>query len=150
MNTYPDVEVVVLVEPFSLAALATSDPSISTQCSYATVDGYTKGIAYVVQKLYSLSNVYLYIDVGHGGWVGWCGRSGSCSLDTQCGSGYKCMRSVCECDSTFSAGYSQNLVAYVKSTFTLAGGPISSKVRGFVTNIANYQSLGYPNDDDLC
>ncbi|MFD0534759.1 glycoside hydrolase family 6 protein [Actinomadura luteofluorescens] len=32
---------------------------------------YEKGVAYALQKLGALSNVYNYLDVGHHGWIGW-------------------------------------------------------------------------------
>lgn len=39
------------------------------KCAKAA-EGYKKGIAYAIKKL-QFRNVYLYIDAGHGGWLGW-------------------------------------------------------------------------------
>jgi cellulase/cellobiase CelA1 len=38
----------------------------------------------------------MYMDVAHGGWLGWCGTH-QCGSSNEC-NGYKCMRSgLCEC-----------------------------------------------------
>lgn len=39
------------------------------RCQAAQPD-YTEGVAYALSKL-ALPNVYHYIDVAHGGWLGW-------------------------------------------------------------------------------
>ncbi|KAG9128516.1 hypothetical protein FRC07_005883 [Ceratobasidium sp. 392] len=64
---YPDVRVVAVVEPDSLANLVTnlSDP----KCSNAATT-YKELTAYAIKTL-TQSNVYLYLDAGHAGWLGW-------------------------------------------------------------------------------
>lgn len=67
MAEYPQVRVVAVVEPDSLANLVTnlSDP----RCSAAQTV-YKKSTIYAIQKL-SQPNIYLYLDAGHAGWLGW-------------------------------------------------------------------------------
>lgn len=35
-----------------------------------SADGYREGVAYALKSL-DLPNVVMYIDAGHGGWLGW-------------------------------------------------------------------------------
>ncbi|KAG8745609.1 Beta-glucosidase cel3A [Ceratobasidium sp. 414] len=67
ISQYPDVRVVAVVEPDSLANLVTnlSDP----KCANAATT-YKELTAYVISTL-TQSNVYLYLDAGHAGWLGW-------------------------------------------------------------------------------
>ncbi|KAG8733431.1 Beta-glucosidase cel3A [Ceratobasidium sp. 423] len=67
ITKYPQVRVVAVVEPDSLANLVTnlSDP----RCA-AAQDVYKRCTVYAIQKL-SQSNIYLYLDAGHAGWLGW-------------------------------------------------------------------------------
>ncbi|KAH7340943.1 cellobiohydrolase [Rhizoctonia solani] len=64
---YPEVRVVAVVEPDSLANLVTnlSDP----RCA-AAQDVYKRSTIYAIQKL-NQANIYLYLDAGHAGWLGW-------------------------------------------------------------------------------
>ncbi|KAF8710584.1 Glycosyl hydrolases family 6, partial [Rhizoctonia solani] len=67
ITKYPQIRVVAVVEPDSLANLVTnlSDP----RCS-AAKEVYTRSTIYAIQKL-SQPNIYLYLDAGHAGWLGW-------------------------------------------------------------------------------
>ncbi|KDQ12498.1 glycoside hydrolase family 6 protein [Botryobasidium botryosum FD-172 SS1] len=67
ISKYPDIRIVAVVEPDSLANLVTnlSDP----KCANAA-NVYKSSTIYAIQKL-NQSNVYLYLDAGHGGWLGW-------------------------------------------------------------------------------
>ncbi|CAE6490138.1 unnamed protein product, partial [Rhizoctonia solani] len=67
ITKYPQIRVVAVVEPDSLANLVTnlSDP----RCS-AAQDVYKRSTIYAIQKL-SQPNIYLYLDAGHAGWLGW-------------------------------------------------------------------------------
>ena len=67
---YQHVRVVVVLEPDSLPNLVTnlSVPA----CAEAHDKGlYVGGITYAIGKLGSLSNVYIYLDIAHAGWMGW-------------------------------------------------------------------------------
>jgi cellulose 1,4-beta-cellobiosidase len=35
-----------------------------------SAEGYRKGVAYALKSL-NLPNIAMYIDAGHGGWLGW-------------------------------------------------------------------------------
>ncbi|KAF4635931.1 hypothetical protein G7Y89_g2166 [Cudoniella acicularis] len=63
----PNVAVALLIEPDSLPNLVTN--ANLTTCSSAKSD-YESGVAYALKNL-NLPNVAMYIDAGHGGWLGW-------------------------------------------------------------------------------
>ena len=64
---HPDVRVVMVLEPDSLANLVTNmeNPVCQEAAPY-----YKRGIAYAISKL-SMPNVFLYLDAAHAGWLGW-------------------------------------------------------------------------------
>jgi len=64
---YPSVTIVAVIEPDSLANLVTN--LSRPKCSGAQ-EAYKEGIVYAIKKLAAL-NVYMYIDAGHAGWLGW-------------------------------------------------------------------------------
>jgi len=103
-SQYSNVPIVAIIEPDSLPNLATNmgDPHCGNT---ATQKAYLEGIPYAVQKLSTLSNVDIYVDAAHGGWLGW-----------------------------------QNNAASFVETVTELG--ILKSIRGFSTNVANYQPLG--------
>ncbi|KAJ3122022.1 hypothetical protein HK098_003177 [Nowakowskiella sp. JEL0407] len=66
-NAADNVRVVLIIEPDSLPNIATN--LANPKCK-AAESSYRKGVAYALAKL-SLPNVWMYIDVAHGGWLGW-------------------------------------------------------------------------------
>lgn len=64
---YPDVRVVAVVEPDSLANLVTN---LSVQKCANAQDVYKRSVTYAIQQL-SKVGVYQYLDAGHAGWLGW-------------------------------------------------------------------------------
>lgn len=64
---YPSIRVVAVIEPDSLANLVTN---LSDQRCANAADMYKRMTIYAIQKL-SQSNIYLYLDAGHAGWLGW-------------------------------------------------------------------------------
>ncbi|EAW12291.1 putative cellobiohydrolase [Aspergillus clavatus NRRL 1] len=64
---YPDVHTILVIEPDSLANLITNINV--AKCSGAK-DAYLECINYALKQL-NLPNVAMYIDAGHGGWLGW-------------------------------------------------------------------------------
>jgi cellulose 1,4-beta-cellobiosidase len=103
---FPTVPIVAVVEPDSLPNLATNqaDPHCGNS---ATSTAYKVGIPYAITALSSVSNVNIYLDAAHGGWLGW-----------------------------------QNNIQSFVQTVTQLG--VLNKIRGFSTNVANYQPLGMP------
>jgi len=101
---YPNVPIVAIIEPDSLPNLATNqaDPHCGNS---ATTTAYKVGIPYAVNSIATCSNVAMYVDGAHGGWLGWANNMQSFSQAIQ-------------------------------------GLGIISKIRGFSTNVANYQPLG--------
>ncbi|KAG6862060.1 Beta-glucosidase cel3A [Termitomyces sp. Mi166 len=67
IKAYPDVRVVAVIEPDSLANLVTN-LNVS-KCSNAQT-AYKAGVTYAMQQLNSVG-VYMYLDAGHAGWLGW-------------------------------------------------------------------------------
>jgi cellulose 1,4-beta-cellobiosidase len=58
---------VLVIEPDSLPNLVTNINLTTCQQSKA---GYEEGVAYALKQL-NLPNVIMYLDAGHGGWLGW-------------------------------------------------------------------------------
>ncbi|CZT49391.1 probable cellulose 1,4-beta-cellobiosidase II precursor [Rhynchosporium secalis] len=63
----PNVAIALLIEPDSLPNLVTN--SNLTTCQKSASE-YKAGVAYALKNL-NLPNVAMYIDAGHGGWLGW-------------------------------------------------------------------------------
>ncbi|KAF7295524.1 Glucanase [Mycena indigotica] len=68
IKQYPDVRVIAVVEPDSLANLVTN-LNVS-KCSNAQTT-YIACVTYAIQQLNKLGNVFMYLDAGHAGWLGW-------------------------------------------------------------------------------
>ena len=67
LKKYPNTAFALVIEPDSLPNLVTNADLATCQ---ASAQGYKDGVAYALQKL-NLPNVAMYIDAGHGGWLGW-------------------------------------------------------------------------------
>jgi len=104
LRKYPRVPVVTVVEPDSLGNLATNMGD-SRCANSATQTAYKEGIPYAIKQLATLSNVAIYLDACHGGWLGW-------------------------------ANNAQQFVSIVSQL------GVTSYLRGFTTNVANYQPIG--------
>ncbi|KAJ7099854.1 glycoside hydrolase family 6 protein [Mycena crocata] len=63
----PNVALALIIEPDSLPNLVTNSNLATCQ---ASADGYRQGVIYALQQL-NLPNVVMYLDAGHGGWLGW-------------------------------------------------------------------------------
>ena len=63
----PNTAFALVIEPDSLPNLVTNADLTTCQQSAA---GYRDGVAYALKQL-NLPNVVMYIDAGHGGWLGW-------------------------------------------------------------------------------
>jgi cellulose 1,4-beta-cellobiosidase len=67
---YANLRIVAIIEPDSLPNLITNTGV--AKCQEATgAGGYVESTQYTLNKLYTLRNVYSYIDIGHAGWLGW-------------------------------------------------------------------------------
>jgi cellulose 1,4-beta-cellobiosidase len=100
----PDQRVALVVEPDSLANLATNLGK--ARCA-AAEPIYKHSIARAVREL-SMPNVWLYLDAAHAGWLGW--KRNRAKI----------------------AGIYRDVLAE-------AGG--SDRIRGFATNVSNYDAL---------
>ena len=102
----PRVEhpIVVIVEPDSLGNAVTNVNQ--NGCTPTTINAYKEGITFAVDTITAAApNVALYIDAGHGGWL----------------------------------GFENNAKLFAQ---IVAGMGILPKIRGFSTNVANFQPLG--------
>lgn len=72
LKAYPDVDVVLVIEPDSLANLVTN---LSVQKCANAQTAYKQCVTYAIQKL-NLPNVAMYLDAGHAGWLGWSANIG--------------------------------------------------------------------------
>ncbi|KFY43669.1 hypothetical protein V494_01874 [Pseudogymnoascus sp. VKM F-4513 (FW-928)] len=63
----PNTAIALIIEPDSLPNLVTNADVAACQDSAA---GYEEGVAYALEQL-NLPNVVMYVDAGHGGWLGW-------------------------------------------------------------------------------
>ncbi|KAH8724739.1 cellobiohydrolase-like protein II precursor [Phaeosphaeriaceae sp. PMI808] len=64
---YPKVAIALVIEPDSLPNLVTNS---KLQTCKDSASGYRDGVAYALKQL-NLPNIAMYIDAGHGGWLGW-------------------------------------------------------------------------------
>nr|AAA50608.1 cellobiohydrolase [Agaricus bisporus] len=67
IKQFPDVSVVAVIEPDSLANLVTN---LNVQKCANAQSAYKEGVIYAIQKLDAVG-VTMYIDAGHAGWLGW-------------------------------------------------------------------------------
>jgi len=63
----PNTAFALIIEPDSLPNLVTNADLTTCQDS---ASGYKDGVAYALKQL-NLPNVAMYVDAGHGGWLGW-------------------------------------------------------------------------------
>lgn len=67
LKANPNSAFALIIEPDSLPNLVTNSDLQTCQDSAA---GYEEGVAYAYETL-NLPNVVMYVDAGHGGWLGW-------------------------------------------------------------------------------
>ncbi|KAJ7286272.1 cellobiohydrolase II [Mycena rebaudengoi] len=68
IQKFPDVRVIAVIEPDSLANLVTN--LNMPKCAGAQT-AYKSGVIYAIQQFEKLGNVFSYLDAGHAGWLGW-------------------------------------------------------------------------------
>lgn len=67
LKAHSNTAFALVIEPDSLPNLVTNSDLTTCQQS---AQGYRDGVAYAIKQL-NLPNVVMYIDAGHGGWLGW-------------------------------------------------------------------------------
>jgi cellulose 1,4-beta-cellobiosidase len=103
-RAHPDQPIVVILEPDSLANLATN---LGNRKCAESADAYLRSVAYAIRQL-AQQHVSIYLDAAHAGWIGW--------------------------DDNRS-----RMARIFKHVLDMAGGV--ELVRGFATNVANYNTL---------
>ncbi|GJC85293.1 1,4-beta-D-glucan cellobiohydrolase CEL6C [Colletotrichum liriopes] len=71
LKAHPKTAFALVIEPDSLPNLVTN---INLQTCQNSASGYRDGVAYAIKNL-NLPNVVMYLDAGHGGWLGWDSNS---------------------------------------------------------------------------
>jgi cellulose 1,4-beta-cellobiosidase len=66
---YNHIKKILIIEPDSLPNCITNMGQ--NGCTKVTCDNYKEGIIYAVNTFHNISNVYQYLDISHGGWLGW-------------------------------------------------------------------------------
>ncbi len=103
-KAHPKQRIVAIVEPDSLANLATN---LNQPKCAAAAPVYQHSIAYAIKTL-AMPNVTLYLDAAHAGWLGWDGNRAK-------------------------------IAKIYSDVLAEAGG--ADKIRGFATNVSNFDSL---------
>ncbi|WP_370097170.1 glycoside hydrolase family 6 protein [Streptacidiphilus sp. MAP12-20] len=72
-SKYSNLRIAAVIEPDSLPNAVTNQnkPACATAAPY-----YETGVAYTLNKLHAIPNVYDYLDIGHSGWLGWSSNMG--------------------------------------------------------------------------
>ncbi len=68
---YSSLRIIAIIEPDSLPNLVTNLSDPDCQLAADATHGYVANTRYTLSKLYPISNVYSYVDIGHSGWLGW-------------------------------------------------------------------------------
>lgn len=68
---YASLRIIAIIEPDSLPNLVTNLNDPDCQAATDPTYGYIANTRYTLSKLYPLTNVYSYVDIGHSGWLGW-------------------------------------------------------------------------------
>jgi len=70
-SKYASLRIIAIIEPDSLPNLVTNLSNPACQAAADATYGYIANTRYTLSKLYAISNVYSYVDIGHSGWLGW-------------------------------------------------------------------------------
>lgn len=73
---YASLRIIAIIEPDSLPNLVTNLSTPACQQAADATHGYVANTRYTLSKLYPISNVYAYVDIGHSGWLGWTDNFG--------------------------------------------------------------------------
>ena len=68
---YSSLRIIAIIEPDSLPNLVTNLSTPACQQAADATHGYVPNTRYTLSKLYPITNVYSYVDIGHSGWLGW-------------------------------------------------------------------------------
>lgn len=73
---YASLRIIAIIEPDSLPNLVTNLSTPACQQATDPAHGYVANTRYTLSKLYPITNVYSYVDIGHSGWLGWTDNFG--------------------------------------------------------------------------
>jgi cellulose 1,4-beta-cellobiosidase len=75
---YGNLRIVTVIEPDSLPNIVTNGSVTACQTAGPF---YEQGIEYALNQLHPMSNVYIYLDSGHAGWLGWPDNSSAAATE---------------------------------------------------------------------
>lgn len=75
-SKYASLRIIAIIEPDSLPNLVTNLSTPACQEATDPTHGYVANTRYTLSKLYPITNVYNYVDIGHSGWLGWTDNFG--------------------------------------------------------------------------
>ncbi len=110
---YRSLRIVTVIEPDSLPNLVTN-LGIAPCAEANSTGAYVQGIRYAITKLHPMSNVYMYLDIAHSGWLGW--------------------------DTNFNPA----VTLFTNTLDAGQGGPGLTSIDGFITDTANYTPTEEP------
>jgi cellulose 1,4-beta-cellobiosidase len=121
---YSGIRIVTVIEPDSLPNLVTNlnDPD----CGLANSSGiYFQATQYAINQLHTLPNVYMYLDLGHSGWLGWpTNSSGAVSVFTQMIDGTTAKRNSVDGFVTDTANTTPLLEPFMTASQPINGQPV--------------------------
>jgi len=121
---YAGIRIVAVVEPDSLPNLVTN---LSTPaCGQASSTGiYVDATRYAIDHLHALPNVYLYMDLGHSGWLGWPTNAGpAVTLFSQVVDGTVAKRNSVDGFATDTANTTPLREPFMTATQSISGQPV--------------------------
>lgn len=129
-SKYSNLRVVAVIEPDSLPNLVTNTGRSFTiqNCVDAQTSGvYVQGVQYAINKLHALPNVYLYLDIGHSGWLGWStNMSPAVTLYTQLVGATTAGLNSIDGFISNTANYTPTKEPYMTATETISGQQVMS------------------------
>ena len=152
LQKFPTVPVVTVIEPDSLPNLATNMDDLKCG-SNATQNSYKKGVAYAVEllakarrKLTGAARVDVYMDAAHGAWLvtihhsqPTVNRTPSTTQHSQTATHHSPPFANSLASNDERLGWDANRDAI---TTIIKGLNVTRFIRGFATNVANYNSIG--------
>jgi len=121
---YAGLRIVTIIEPDSLPNIVTNS-SISTCATAGPL--YEQGVAYALDKLHALTNVYTYLDGAHSGWLGWTNNStGAAKEFAKVAQATKASFASVDGFITDTANYTPIVEPFMTATQTVGGQPVQS------------------------
>jgi cellulose 1,4-beta-cellobiosidase len=121
---YGALRIVTVIEPDSLPNIVTN--SSVAACATAA-PFYEQGIEYALDGLHPMSNVYIYLDSGHSGWLGWTSNAGPAAQEfAKVAQATTASFASVDGFITDTANYTPLVEPYMTATESVGGQPVDS------------------------